>query len=80
MTDKTTEQISIVVWTGGDAPAIDSPLKVTTTEGPNSMRFAACWEPGYCGCEDCHPIVGYGPTEQEAIADYKNQWEEKYGD
>jgi hypothetical protein len=80
MTDKTTEQIRIVEVVGGDAPTIDTPLTVSPTEGPNSLRFMAYWEKGYCGCPDCHCMIGWGPTEQEAIADYRNQWEEKYGD
>ena len=27
----------------------------------------------YCGAEDSHCPIGYGPTEQEAITDLKNQ-------
>lgn len=30
-----------------------------------------------CMCSECHPIVGYGATEQEAIADYREQVAEK---
>lgn len=72
-------ELRIVEWTGGDAPNREAQLTVATTYGPRSMQFLAYWEPGYCGCPDCHPVVGWGETEDEAIADYWNTWEEKYG-
>lgn len=29
----------------------------------------------YCGCPDCHCIVGFGSTPEAALADYKEQTE-----
>ena len=71
-----TNVIRAVLWTGGDAPYRQSELKVS----PQYMGFAAYYEPGYCGCPDCHWIVGHGATEAEAVNDYWEQWEYKYGD
>lgn len=31
----------------------------------------------YCGCGECHNIVGHGTTEQEALADFWQQLEEQ---
>ena len=70
-------ELKAVLWTGGDAPNREAKLKVSPTYGPRSMQFCAYWEPGYCGCPDCHPCVGYGATEQEAIEDYWTNWEEQ---
>lgn len=67
-----TQPLSIILWTGGNAPTRDAKLTV----GTNPLGFYALWEPGYCGCEDCSPIVGYGATEAEAIADYQEKWED----
>jgi hypothetical protein len=63
----------IVLWTGGNAPNREAQL---TVKPQYSNDFAAYWEPGYCGCPDCHPIVGYGQTKEDAIADYWERWEE----
>jgi len=71
-------ELKAILWTGGDAPNKEAKLTVSPTYGPRSMQFVAYWEPGYCGCEDCHPCQGYGETEEEAIADYWEQWEEKH--
>ena len=30
-------------------------------------------EDTYCGCGECHPIVGTGETEAEAVADFREQ-------
>jgi hypothetical protein len=65
-----------MLWTGGDAHRRDA---VLTVEIQYNNQFAAYWEPGYCGCPDCHPIVGWGDTEMEAVLDYWDKWEEKYG-
>ena len=67
----------VILWTGGDAPSKTSKLRVIPQEyGP--LHYAAYWDQGYCGCPDCHPIIGHGITEQEAVADYWEQWEEEY--
>ena len=73
------DEIRVVLWTGGDAPSESSELTVHVTDGPASMRFSAIWEPGYCGCEDCHPVVGYGPTEEAARVNYWEVWLERHG-
>lgn len=65
--------LKIVLWTGGNAPNREAKLTVS----PQYIGFAAYWEPGYCGCPDCHLIVGGGKTEAEAIADYWERWEEE---
>jgi hypothetical protein len=65
--------MNIVLWTGGNAPDRNAKLTVT----PTPLGFDAYWEPGYCGCPDCHPIVGNGRTEEQAIADYWERWEEE---
>ena len=68
--------IKAILWTGGDAPNREAKLTVTRLDyGP--LHYAAYWEPGYCGCPDCHPLIGRGITEQEAIADYWEQWEDE---
>jgi hypothetical protein len=70
--------LRIVLWTGGNAPNRKAKLKVYRTGAPFAHeRFAAYWEPGYCGCEDCKPLVGHGRTEEEAIADYWREWSER---
>ena len=69
--------IKIIEWIGGDAPDRNAILKVSTTQGPRSMQFCAYWEPGYCGCPDCNPCVGWGATEKEAIADYWINWDDR---
>ena len=71
--------MKIVLWTGGDAPNRQATLTVSSDSyrGPNH-NYYAYWDPGYCGCPDCHPIVGYGSYPDAAIADYWEQWEDKY--
>ena len=67
----------VMLWTGGDAPDRNA---VLTVEQFDYIRdFYAIWEPGYCGCPDCSPLVGTGETRDEAIADYWERWTEKYG-
>jgi hypothetical protein len=68
-------ELKAILWTGGDAPNKEAKLTVTK-HAPTA--FVAWFEPGYCGCPDCHPVRGFGKTEQEAIADYWREWEEKY--
>jgi hypothetical protein len=70
-------ELRAILWTGGDAPNRTIKITVSPTYGPRTMQFAAYWEPGYCGCPDCRPSVGYGATEQEAIEDYWDKWEER---
>jgi hypothetical protein len=64
----------IVLWTGGDAPNREAQLHVDK----GNWQSCAYWEPGYCGCEDCKWIVAYGPTPEAAIANYWEQWSERY--
>ena len=64
-----------MIWTGGDAPNREAMLTASLQED----GMAVFYEPGYCGCEDCHWIVGRGDTLQEAIADYWEQWQGEYG-
>jgi hypothetical protein len=69
--------MNIMEWVGGNPESRDAKLTVSETQGPACMRFSAYWERGYCGCVDCHCIVGYGATEQEAIDDYWELWENR---
>lgn len=69
--------VRIILWTGGDAPSREAKLDVKPTGGPVNMAYAAYWTPGYCGCPDCHPIVGVGSIAAEAEADYWERWEER---
>jgi hypothetical protein len=69
-------EVKVMLWKGGDAPN----KQATLTVSPQYIGFSAYWEPGYCGCEDCHPVVGWGKTEEEAIADYWENWSSKYGE
>lgn len=71
------KNLRIVEWIGGDAPNREAALKVTPQY---NGQFAAYWEPGYCGCPDCHPCFGWGDTEQEAIEDYWENWSERRAD
>ena len=64
----------IIEWVPSEAPDRDAKLTVVRHYADH---FDAYWEPGYCGCDDCHPIVGHGATEQEAIEDYWEQWSER---
>jgi hypothetical protein len=66
-------ELRMVLWTGGNAPHRNSQLKVSSD---GFRGFVAYWEPGFCGCPDCHPLVGAGATEQEAIDDYWERWED----
>lgn len=57
-------------------------IKTEFTYPPIPLRqfdWCAYDEDTYCGCGECHPIVGTGATEEEALADFREQWEEKYG-
>ena len=68
----------IIEWIGGNAPDRQATLKVDDSGALFAhLRYRAIWEPGYCGCRDCYPIVGYGPTPEAAIADYWEQWEDE---
>jgi hypothetical protein len=67
--------LKVMLWTGGDAPDRNAVLKV---DSDYSNEFYALWEPGYCGCEDCSPIVGHGSTEAEAIENYWERWKDRY--
>jgi hypothetical protein len=63
----------IILWTGGNAPNRQAALKV---EHSDYTDYDAYWEPGYCGCPDCHPLIGHGDTPAEAIANYWEKWED----
>lgn len=69
-------ELKVMLWTGGDAPDRDATLLIG--EYREIRGFYAYYEPGYCGCEDCHPIVGGGDTPDEARTDYWEQWTAKY--
>jgi hypothetical protein len=69
--------LKIILWTGGDAPNREAGLSVIQHY---SDTFSAYWMPGYCGCPDCHPIVGQGVSKASAIANYWEQWDEKYSE
>ena len=48
------------------------------TECPfRDQQWCAYDDDTYCGCPDCHPVVGYGPTPEAAIADYNEKVEEE---
>lgn len=70
-------EVKTLLWTGGDAPSREAELKVGQHDEINHCY--AYYEPGYCGCEDCSPLVGDGATAEEAVADYWERWEAKYG-
>lgn len=36
----------------------------------------AVYDDDKCGCPECHQVVGYGPTEAAALADFREQMEE----
>jgi len=69
-----------LLFIGGDAPTRDAELTVS----PDYWRgFTAYWAPGYtpCGDADCEcrmVCTGWGMTEEEAIADYWEQWDEQH--
>lgn len=65
--------IRVVLWTGGNAPSRDMVLTVEQA----ADGYAAYYANGYCGCGDCHPIVGRGRTAEAAVADYWTEWEER---
>jgi hypothetical protein len=65
--------LRILEWLSSEAPDRNAQLTVV----PVYVGFDASWEPGYCGCEDCKPIVGHGRTEEEAIQDYWSRWSER---
>jgi hypothetical protein len=67
-------QVKIFEWRGADPPSREAQLTVRK----DYSEYYALWEPGYCGCEDCSPIVGYGPSEPEAIENYWFRWSERY--
>jgi len=66
--------VRIIEWTGGNAPDKQATLKI---DRYSTHTYQALWDPGYCGCPDCHCIVGYGPTPEAAVIDYWEQWEEQ---
>ena len=68
------KDVKAVLWTGGDAP--NRQAELTVTHDDYLGCFTACWQPGYCGCEDCRPIIGCGSTAAEAIEDYWELWED----
>ena len=48
------------------------------TECPfRDQQWCAYDDDTYCGCPDCRPVVGYGPTPEAAIADYNEKVEEE---
>lgn len=73
MSKQRSAPIKAVVWTGGDAPN----RKAKLSFGHDAGGYFAYWKPGYCGCPDCHPIVGRGNTTDGAERDYWEQWEDK---
>ena len=68
--------VKAILWTGSDAPNKEATLTVSPTY---TNDFMAYYEPGFCGCPDCSPLVGMGSTGEEAIADYWERWEAKFG-
>ena len=66
-------EIKAVLWAGGDAPN----RKVKLHFGHDNGGYFAYWQPGYCGCPDCHFIVGRGNTPEGAEKDYWEQWEDE---
>lgn len=50
-----------------------------TRERPISTEFNVFWtayfRDEYCGCGTCHPIIGSGSTEAQAVADLLEQAE-----
>lgn len=47
---------------------------LATWQGYSASDWCAASEDA-CGCPDCHPLIGTGKTEAEAIADYWEKWE-----
>ena len=74
-TKQTPAPFKTVLWTGWNAPDKKVTLAVVKQDAP--YQYAAFWEPGYCVCPDCHCLVGWGATPEEAIADYWEMWEDR---
>lgn len=68
-------EIRVMEVIGGDAPNKEAKLTVSARW---RNEFEAIYEPGFCGCGECPCIRGFGGTEQEAISDYWEKWEDKY--
>jgi hypothetical protein len=47
-----------------------------TGYAPKSEAWHAYDTSTYCGCDDCHPLIGTGATADEAIADLLEQLED----
>lgn len=57
---------AVILRTSYDFP----PIPIRT------MDWSAFDDNTYCGCGECHSIVGHGSTEAEAIADFWEQFHE----
>jgi hypothetical protein len=73
-----TQPLRAMEVTGSDAPDRTASLQVQSGDGPTWARFEAFYEPSYCGCADCHCIIGRGATAEEAVEAYWEEWNEKY--
>lgn len=54
-------------------------LRVSYWQKPSPQRCYdwEVWDDNDCGCPQCHPIIGFGATEAEALQDYQQQLEEE---
>lgn len=71
--------IKPMLATSSDAPNRQAVLTTSEVDCMPGL-FYALYEQGYCGCEDCHCLIGAGLSAEEAIADYWAQWSEKHGE
>ena len=73
--------VKAMMFVGGNAPNREAQLTISPQYGGT---FHAYYEPGYDRCGDpdcdCHSriITGIGDTAEQAIADYWEQWSDKY--
>jgi hypothetical protein len=83
ITERDRGRMKVLMFIGGSAPSRDAELTVIATGEGGGNTFRAFWAPGYapCGDADCEcrmVCTGWGMTEEEAIADYWEQWEERH--
>lgn len=56
------------------SPAFGRCVKPITTS--YNVFWSAYFTDEYCGCGTCHPLIGHGKTEAEAVANLLEQEEE----
>lgn len=69
-------QLRAMEVTGSDAPDTTATLRVVRSDYCNG--WDAYYDAGFCGCAECHCLVGHGETAEEAVEDYWLSWTDKY--